>query len=216
LLIEKFKASLREFDHGGRLRRLTFLLAIFSALGAAAAAQKADSSQATEMPPQVPAFSAADLAAKVPAAKLDDVKSMDAILRAIYDVISGPAGERDWKRFRSLFLLQARFTQTAPAPDGSGTMVISWNEEEFIRDASEIFTKEGFFENAIVNKPDVYGNMAQVFSSYESRHKAGEKPFQRGINSIQLLNDGKRWWVVSILWDSEREGNPLPAKFAKK
>jgi hypothetical protein len=215
-LIENLTHFLAKFDHGGRLRRLTFLLAIYFALVAFAVAQNKDTSAAIEMPPQVPAFSAADLAAKVPPAKLEDVKSMDAILRAIYDVISGPAGERDWKRFRSLFLPQARFTQTAPAPDGKETIVISWNEEEFIRDASEIFAKEGFFENAIVNKPDVYGNMAQVFSSYESRHKAGEKAFQRGINSIQLLNDGTRWWVVSILWDSEREGNPLPAKFAKK
>lgn len=198
------------------MRRLVLLFAIGSALGVVAAAQKTAPSQAMEMPPQVPAFSPADLAAKVPVPKPEDVKSMGAILRAIYDVISGPAGERDWSRFRSLFLPQARFTQTAPAPDGKGTVVISWSEEEFIRDASQIFAKEGFFENAIVNKADVYGNMAQVFSSYESRHKAGEKAFQRGINSIQLLNDGKRWWVISILWDSERPGNPLPAKFAKK
>jgi len=168
------------------------------------------------MPPEVPAFSAAELAAKVPAAKPDDVKSMDAILRAIYDVISGPAGGRDWSRFRSLFLPQARFTQTAPAPDGTRTMVISWSVDEFVRDAGTVFAKEGFYENAIVNKADAYGNMAQVFSSYESRKRVGEKPFQRGINSIQLLNDGKRWWVVSILWDSERADNPLPKKFAKR
>ncbi len=69
-----------------------------------------------EMPPQVPIFTAADLAAKVPAAKLEDVKSMDAILHAIYDVISGPAGDRDWNRFRSLFLPQARFTQVGKVP----------------------------------------------------------------------------------------------------
>jgi hypothetical protein len=198
------------------LKRFAILVLICSAMGVLAAAQKTDSSPAVKMPPQVPAFSAAELAAKVPAPQPEDVKSMDAILRAIYDVISGPAGDRDWSRFRSLFLPQARFAQTDPAPDGKGTIVISWSEEEFIRDASEIFSKEGFFENAIVNKPDVYGNVAQVFSSYESRHKAGEKPFQRGINSIQLLNDGKRWWVVSILWDAERPGNPLPAKFSKK
>ena len=88
--------------------------------------------------------------------------------------------------------------------------------DEFIRDGREYFAKEGFYENAIVNQPESYGNVTQVLSSYESRHSPGEKPFQRGINSIQLLNNGKRWWVVSILWDAERPDNPLPAKFAAK
>jgi hypothetical protein len=167
------------------------------------------------MPPQAPIFSAADLAAKVPAPNAEDVKSRDAILRAIYDVISGAAGNRDWKRFRSLFLPQARFTQVGKGPDGTA-FVISWSVEEFVRDAGEVFAKQPFYENAIVNQAESYGSMAQVFSSYESRHAPGEKPFERGINSIQMLNDGNRWWVISIAWDSERADNPLPKKFAKK
>lgn len=159
-------------------------------------------------------FTASTLAAKVPAAKHDDVKSMDAILAAIYDVISGPAGTRDWSRFRSLFLPQARFTEVATGPDGA-KMVLTWNVDEFVRDAGEVFSKEPFYEKAIVNKPQSFGNVAQVFSSYESRRSPTDKPFERGINSIQVLNDGTRWWVLSILWDTERAANPLPAKFRK-
>jgi hypothetical protein len=177
--------------------------------------QSANPSQQIKLPPQVPMFSPADLAAKVPAAKASDVKSMNAILAAIYDVISGPAGDRDWNRFRSLFLPQARFTQVSTAPDGS-KMVLAWNVDEFVRDAGEVFSKEAFYEKAIVNRPMSFGNVTQVFSSYESRRSPAAKPFQRGINSIQLLNDGKRWWVLSILWDEERAGNPLPADFVKK
>jgi hypothetical protein len=177
--------------------------------------QKSEPSQPMQLPPQTPIFSASDLAAKVPAANPEDVKSLDAIMRAIYEVTSGPAGGRDWKRFRSIFLPQARFTQTGKGPDGM-TFVISWSVDEFIRDAGEVFSKQAFYENAIVNRSESYGNMAQVFSSYESRHAPGEKPFERGINSIQVLNDGKRWWVISIAWDSERPDNPLPARFAKK
>ena len=193
-----------------------FLAFISSALlSVAAMAQKSEPAQPIQMPPQTPIFSPADLAAKVPVPKPDDVKSMDAILRAIYDVISGPAGGRDWNRFRSVFLPQARFTQVGKGPDGS-IFVISWNVDEFVRDAGEVFSKRPFYENAIVNRPESFGNMPQVFSSYESRNAPGEKPFERGINSIQLLNDGTRWWVVSIAWDSERPGNPLPAKFAGK
>ena len=159
-------------------------------------------------------FTASTLAAKVPAAKPDDVKSMDAILAAIYDVISGPAGTRDWSRFRSLFLPQARFTEVATGSDGA-KMVLTWSVDEFVRDAGDVFSKEPFYEKAIENKPQSFGNMAEVFSSYESRRSPTGKPFERGINSIQLLNDGTRWWVLSILWDTERPGNPLPAKFRK-
>jgi hypothetical protein len=194
--------------------RSVLLLLFVSALTTTSSAQKSESTSA-QTALQTPTFSATDLAAKVPAPRPEDVKSMDAILRAVYDVISGPAGERDWNRFRSIFLPQARFTQTMKTPD-HGVAIISWSVDEFIRDGREYFASQAFYENAIVNRPATFGNMAQVFSSYESRRAPGQKPFQRGINSIQLLNDGKRWWVVSILWDSERPDNPLPAKFAAK
>jgi len=197
------------------LRRLIFLFLFCFGIASISAAQKSTPSPAIEMPAQAPIFTAAELAAKVPAAKPEDVKSMDAILSAIYDVISGPAGDRDWKRFHSLFLPQARFTQVSTGPDGS-KVVITWNVDEFVRDAGEVFAKEPFYEKAIVNRPESFGNVTQVFSSYGSRHSPTDKPFERGINSIQLLNDGTRWWVLSILWDTEREGNPLPEKFAKK
>lgn len=187
------------------------LLAALSVLAAVAQKTDATPQQAPAAPPQ----SAAELAAKVPVPKADDVKSIDSILQAAYAAISGPSGPRDWDRFRSLFLPQARFTQVGRAPDGSN-FVISWGVEEFIHDGGDYFSKEPFYENSIVNKPESYGNMTQVLSSYESRHAPGEKPFQRGINSFQLLNDGKRWWIISIFWDSERADNPLPPKFAKK
>jgi hypothetical protein len=199
---------------GHRMKRAFagFLLGGF--LSASALAQKSQQAQLA-LPPQLPIFSPAELAAKAPPAKPEDVKSIDAIMRAVYDVISGPAGVRDWKRFRSIFLPQARFTQVGKNPDGS-SFVISWNVDEFVRDAGQVFSQEGFYENAIVNQAQTYGNMAQIFSSYESRHAPGENPFERGINSMQLLNDGARWWVISIAWDSERPDNPLPANFSKK
>jgi len=154
------------------------------------------------------------LAAAWPAANPKDVDSLDAILAAVYDVISGPAGDRDWNRFRSLFVPQARFTALNKNPDGSVAVTLI-SVDEFVQLAGELFKKEGFYEHAIVNRAQTYGNIAQVFSSYESRRARGEKPFERGINSIQLLNDGKRWWVLSILWDVERPDNPLPAAMTK-
>lgn len=167
--------------------------------------------QAAKPPSQQPA---PDPFAGAPAAKPTDVDSLDHIFAALYDVISGPAGERDWTRFRSLFIPTAHLTSTGKAPDGS-VRVRPNSVDDYANGAGAYFLKNGFFEKLIVNRIQTYGNVAQVFSSYESRHNAGEAPFARGINSIQVLYDGKRWWIVSILWDSERPDNPLPAEFAK-
>ena len=156
-----------------------------------------------------------DLAAQVPTARPEDVKSREALLAAIYDVISGPVGERDWNRFRSLFVPQARFTAVGRKPDGSVSVTLL-GVDEFIGMAGAVFKSQGFYENAIVNRVQTFGNVSQVFSSYESRNEKGGKPFERGINSIQMFDDGKRWWVLSILWDTERPGNPLPKEMEKR
>ncbi|MFZ0806468.1 MAG: hypothetical protein WAN03_09815 [Candidatus Sulfotelmatobacter sp.] len=200
------------------LANLFVAVVITASLAALAGAQKPEPVQPAQTPAPAaapgPIYSAADLAALVPAPKPDDVKSLDAIMHAIYDVISGPAGDRDWNRFHSLCLPQVRLTAVGQRPDGS-PYIASFSIDDYIHRAREHFAKEGFYENAIVNQTTGFGNMNQVLSSYESRHAPGEKPFQRGVNSFQLLNDGKRWWIVSILWDSERPDNPLPASLQK-
>jgi hypothetical protein len=74
--------------------------------------------------------------------------------------------------------------------------------------------KNGFFETEIARQVEQYGGVVHAFSTYESRHKAEDPaPFVRGINSIQLFNDGQRWWVVTILWEGERPDNPIPQKY---
>jgi hypothetical protein len=153
--------------------------------------------------------------AGVPAAKPDDVKSVDSLLAALYDVISGPPGERDWNRFRSLFMPNARLTSAEKSSDGA-VRVRPNSVEDYVRLGGGYFLKNGFFEKPIVSRVQTFGNVAQVFSSYESRHAPGEAPFARGINSFQMAFDGKRWWVVNILWDEERPDNPLPNEFAAK
>ena len=193
------------------------LLALTAALAAspfAAAQSPSDkpSQQRATPPSQQPA---PDPFAGVPAAKADDVKSVESLLAALYDVISGPAGERDWNRFRSLFMPNARLTSAEKSPDGT-VRVRPNSVEDYVRLGGNYFLKNGFFEKPIVSRVQTFGNVAQVFSSYESRHAPGEAPFARGINSFQLAYDGKRWWVVSILWDSERPDNPLPKEFAAK
>jgi hypothetical protein len=149
-----------------------------------------------------------------PAAKPEDVASKDAILAALYDVISGPAGhKRDWNRYNSLFVPGARLIP-AVRREGGGASARVMTPEEYATTSGPVLERNGFFEKQIASKVEEFGNIAHVFSTYESRRTAAdEKPFSRGINSIQLLRDGNRWWVVSIFWDSERPDNPIPAKY---
>jgi hypothetical protein len=192
--------------------------AVLTLVAALAVSHSASAQTSSEKPAQqnaAPAQAASDPFASVPTPKPEDVKSIDSIMAAVYDVISGPPGERDWGRFRSLFLPTARLTAATKGPDGN-VRLRPMTADEYATRAGGYFLKNGFFEHPVVSRVQTFGNVAQVFSSYESRHTAGEAPFARGINSFQLLNDGKRWWVVSILWDEERPDNPLPKDFASK
>jgi len=152
----------------------------------------------------------------MPAANPADVATMDSIIAAVYDVISGPAGKkRDWDRMRSLFLPGARLIPTGARPNGAyGSRVVT--VDEYIERSSRFFEKEGFYEREAARITEQFGQIAHVFSTYESRHAPEDaKPFQRGINSIQLMNDGKRWWIVTIFWQGEDEKTLLPEKYLK-
>lgn len=150
-----------------------------------------------------------------PPAKPADVASPDAILAATYDVISGPAAQkRDWDRFRSLFVTGARLIPTVAKKTGGGYETRVITPDEYAKFADAYFQKNGFAEREIARKAERYGNIMQIFSTYESRHDAGDaQPFARGINSFQLFYDGTRWWVVTIFWQEETPDNPLPKEF---
>lgn len=146
-----------------------------------------------------------------------DVSSPDAIVKAVYDVISGDAGvARDWDRLRSLFHKSARLIPSGKNKDTGVTGANALTPEDYIKRVDPVFMKDGFHEREKARRIDQYGNIAQVFSTYESFRKADDKePFMRGINSFQLLNDGKRWWVVTIFWLGETPDNPIPKKYLK-
>ena len=152
-----------------------------------------------------------------PAARPADVASMDAIIAAVYDVISGPAGApRDWDRFRSLFSPGARLIPIARRPDGTTEPRVR-SVDDYIAASAKAFERTGFFEREVARTSERYGGLAHAFSTYESRHaKDEEKPFARGINSFQLFFDGTRWWVVTIYWQAETPDLPLPEKHLPK
>ena len=157
-----------------------------------------------------------------------DVASIDAIINAAYDVISGPAGKkRDWGRERSLFIPDARLIPTAKKAGDHATHDVGLatgrvrptsglapqmlDVDAYIARVEPFFEKDGFYEKEIARRTEQFGQIAQVWSTYESRHQPDDpKPFMRGINSIQLFNDGKRWWIVSIYWQHESAQDPIP------
>ena len=173
-------------------------------------AQDASKTQNNQAPPATQATPTPP-----PPAKPADVASPEAILAATYDVISGPATQkRDWDRFRSLFVPGARLIPAVPKKTGGGYETRVITPDQYATFADAYFQKNGFAEREIARKAERYGNIMQIFSTYESRHEAGDaQPFARGINSFQLFYDGTRWWVVTIFWQEETPDNPLPKEF---
>jgi hypothetical protein len=181
------------------MTKLTLWMMLSLAMANAASAQESASA---------PAAPAPEAAVAAPA----DVASPEAIIQAVYAVISGPKGlARDWPRLRSLMAPGGIFAVTGTPKTGPlRTRVIPL--EDFISGSTKALASEGFYEHGVIGSVWRYGHIATVSSPYESRRVPGEAPFARGINSFQLSYDGTRWWIVSISWEAETPAFPLPAK----
>lgn len=144
----------------------------------------------------------------------DKVATLDTTIHTLYSVISGDKGvERDWDLFRYLFKPGANLIPSGKGADGTvGLRVLT--PDDYIERSGPFLLANGFHEQEIGRKTEQYGVITHVFSTYDSKRTlADEKPFARGINSIQLLNDGNRWWIVNVFWMGETEEYPLPAHY---
>ncbi|HEX8188408.1 MAG TPA: hypothetical protein VF586_08655 [Pyrinomonadaceae bacterium] len=163
-----------------------------------------------------------------PRSRMPDVETIDSIIAALYDVISGPAGQkRDWERMRWLFAPGARLIPTAPVrpPDAAADAPLTGDEphaahaldiDGYVARAGEYLEGQGFFEREVARRVETFGHVAHAWSTYESRHRAEDpEPFARGINSIQLMHDGHRWWVVSVFWEAETPLAPIPERYLR-
>lgn len=163
---------------------------------------------------QVSAAAATDPFAGIPVAKTEDVDSIDAILAALYGTISGDVGQkRDWDRFRSLFYPGAKLIPTGMPKESDVARARMLTPEDYITRSGPLLERIGFHEVEIARKTDRFGHVAQVFSTYDGKSKSGEMPAIRGINSIQLFNDGKRWWIVNVFWMQESEKDQIPKAY---
>jgi hypothetical protein len=152
----------------------------------------------------------------VPPVPQSKVATIDAIVDALYESISfPPGGQPDWGLLRSLFLPGGRLippkvktNADSPVLDVEGFIAASgFSQEGGIR-------PRGFHERDVRRITESFGSIAHVLSTYESRFKADDpEPFERGVNSIQLLRANERWWAVTILWDVEHGDVRIPAKY---
>ena len=148
-----------------------------------------------------------------------DHATVDSAIAALYDSVShGPDAEPDWKRMRNLFLPVGMLIPPKPARDDIFTVLDVDGFQERVQKGAAAAKARGestaFFEKEVARRTDCFGNVCQAFSTYEARRSpTDEKPFARGINSIQLVRDDTGWHVASVVWDTERPDNPIPPAY---
>jgi hypothetical protein len=170
-----------------------------------------------QLPSGHPQVQAPPVAAEWPKADPKDVASIDALLDAYYASTSGNPGQpRQWDRFKSLFVPDARLIAVRPGGDGSsgaGFLTVS----DYVGANKNYFEKGGFFDREVGRKTEEFASIASVWSTFESRHKSDDAtPYVRGIAAMQLMKDKNRWWIVNVVWDFERPDAPVPAKYLQK
>ena len=143
-----------------------------------------------------------------------DVSTIDGIVKAFYETISGGKGvPRQWSRDKTLYMPDVRFVSLSE--QGGKVRASVMNHTSYVNGTNEFFVAEGFQEREINRIVRRFGNIAHVFSVYEFSTESGKEK-GRGVNSIELFWDGTRWWISSASWDEERPGNPIPKEFLPK
>ncbi len=151
----------------------------------------------------------------LPDAAVFDAEAPERVVDVLYSLISGPAGEAPrWDGFRALFAPGARLMPTNREADGKRVMRVH-DVEDYVRGYGAHLEEIGFYERQIAHRVERFGRIAHVWSTYGSYASPEAEAFARGINSIQLHHDGRRWWIVTVFWDSERADNPIPAEYLR-
>jgi hypothetical protein len=129
-----------------------------------------------------------------------EIETIDGIIKAYYEVVSGPAGERpDIERDRSLHHPQAWVAIAGRDTTNQAVVRVTDLRGYHGQNAPR---SEGFWEwetNRVVQRS---GNMAHVWSSYAAARTEAGEPFVRGVNSITLFHDGDRWWIMGWMFDA--------------
>lgn len=147
---------------------------------------------------------------------LGDVSTIDGIIKASYETISGPAGQpRQWGRDRTLYIPDVYYVHTGVNRKTGKVIFRGMTYQQYADEAGPGLEKHGYFEREIGRSVQVFGHVASAMRAWEVRTEANGKVSGRGVNSIQLVNDGKRWWITSINWDNETPDTPIPQELLR-
>jgi hypothetical protein len=137
---------------------------------------------------------------------MTDHEAIGAVLDEMYDMISGPAGPRDWSRQANCFLPQARQVRTWVNEDGQPQM-LAMGLADYRENTTPFFAANPFYEVETSRRIDLFGNIAHVWSAYEARTSPDDADVERrGINSIQLFRHPDLGWrILHMVWDNERD-----------
>ena len=144
----------------------------------------------------------------------EDVSSVDGIVAAFYDVVSGPAGRpRQWARDRTLYIPEVKFVSIEYSRADGKPHARVMDHQAYVDSADAGMVREGFFEREIHRVTQTFGSVTHVFSTYEARQSADGTVIARGINSIELFYDGERWWIAAAQWEDATPAHPIPKEF---
>lgn len=147
----------------------------------------------------------------------EKTNTIDNVINTLYEVISGEKGEeRNWELMRYIYHPNAMLVATGK--NGQGNVGATYvTPQSYVENSGKWLIENGFFEEEIHRKVEIFGNIAQVFSTYQCfKSKKDKEPFMRGINGIQLLNMGGRWRIINIFWQQETDENPIPEVYLPK
>lgn len=146
-----------------------------------------------------------------------DTESIQQVIDAYYDCISGPIGEvRDFDRLRNLFHPAARLIYSYWNKESNKANLMIFNTVEEFIPKLDYLDKKGFFEHEISNITHDFSAIAQVFSSYAFRAEDNSIPNGQGITSYELFYDGSRYWIMSMFWAAENAKYKIPEAYLKK
>jgi hypothetical protein len=130
----------------------------------------------------------------------DDTSSVDKVIKAIYGIISGPAGKRDWIRFKNLFDKEGTMGIIYENKKDGKILYKKFSPEDYIANNDPYFLKNGFVEVETARSENILNDIAQVFSNYEYTSNGIS---QKGVNTFLLYRDNKRWYISSLIWKEE-------------
>lgn len=136
--------------------------------------------------------------------------TLDELINALDGAISGP-GNKDRTCLRELMLPEARLSLVRNEQDGSFTPR-NLTVDDWINAVASRGDKS-FYERQVKTSSETYGHFAHLWSTHEIRDTPDGKANVIGINSVQAINDGKRWRVINILWEPDSTAGPVPQKY---